>query len=344
MAFPFDMAIKNFREDRDIKLKPAAPRASASALAIGEIRTMAKDLAVVRDHLAAERAPRPTRGGLSLSKPVLPKAPAKPAPSSELTKRPPAEAKQPGHLPFVRVFFEAVFGVAFLGLLVLAASYYWFIIRDTERLISEPLPLVYIGASRPVVEEVPPPAAPLLLTDQSQALMLADLNDQTSLVNQLSAAQAAPLNEGVFKQLVLTNADGQELPAASLASLLEAPLPAETTIEAYTLFIFGQQPRHTLGAVLKVAPATATQFFAALLTPAWQAQLVQFVERFGLVLAPDQSVEFQLATYRGQAVFFLNFADGTALDLIPFFEHQLLGIANSKEAALRLIDRVMIGF
>lgn len=191
------MAIKNFRADIDIKPAKGTVEEQAPVFERAEIRTMAKDLELVRSHMAgtqssvakgkarkraepkviAEEGPKTilSEGLFKKSAVTKPEIEAMPEPVKMLKSSKRVDEPQPKlkikksmdanlnpqppayHISFLHILLESFITLIFFMILLGAAGYYWLVIRDTETLLTQ-IP-IQVLQRRPPEIQAPTPVA-----------------------------------------------------------------------------------------------------------------------------------------------------------------------------------------
>jgi len=393
------MAVKNFREDIDIKrsgkVATAAPGSAGPVFSRGDIRTMQKDLELVRSHLAAEPGVAPVGPKIKpanfkvlaeegpktilseglfkkaplmaaepvaklASKAVVAKAvtrpvPAKPVKADKRSRPVPSMAElapmpMRAHITFFHVLLESLLSLAFLILLLASVGYYWFVIRDTESLLTQiPINIVFrptvpaeappiaTEPEQPVMEEPiepqpePVPSIFMPLIDVSRT---ADLVLGAGLTDNINDATAGVIiAPGEFVALRYINDAGEDLGPAEILALLNItnPCDGECVLADLTPLLYMEQSgARRLGLIFRVAPENQ-------IAATWPRELIPFAVKVLGVDAPVNPV-FTEATYRDLTLEFINLLPEGALDVIMNSAQDIVGVMTSKESALALAD------
>ncbi len=393
------MAVKNFLENTDIKAVPASPKPRAASFERSEIRTMQKDLELIRTHLPQAGGLISKLGPVIVSEPKpapeplkaksLSKKPAVPEPAKVEFSTPLSQAKlekiqkvnkkkiqifeQRPHLSFVRVFFKAIFVIAFFLAFIAGVAYFWVTIRDTENLITSLTVPLKIPPSAPAptpsATNTPQPVAPpaqvqtassIFAADKKQEIVFSETPDAATIKAQLRAAQDSTLSSGEFLNIVLLGAEHQALPFKTVSQALALPMPqiscgaadltnlckdpvvstTDMVFSDYALYVYGEGPARPFGAVFKYAddlPANITDRW----DPSWLLELATFLKNQGILVKDVASTELNSVVYRDVTIKYLNFSNGGALDIIFLPDKRLVAVATTKESAFRLVDRLL---
>ena len=388
------MAVKNFREDIDIKrsgkVATAAPGSAGLVFSCGDIRTMQKDLELVRSHLAAAPGATPIESkskpanfrvlaeegpktilseGLFKKAPLMAAEPimkpaSKAAVAAKIIKKPvavkavkhskltpPMGDLQPrAHITFFHVLLESLLSLAFLILLLAAAGYYWFVIRDTESLLTQiPINIVFkpnapaetppiaTEPEQPVMEEPiepqpePVPSIFMPLIDVSRT---ADLVLGEGLADDINEATAeVVIAPGEFVALRFINDAGEDVDPAEILALLNIanPCGGECVLADLTPLLYMEQSgARRLGLIFRVAPENQ-------ISTTWPQELIPFAVKVLGVDAPASAV-FTEVTHKALTLKFLNLSFDGALDVITTPAQDIVGVMTSKESALALAD------